>query len=131
VVSLLREWRIALDSGLTKIKKSFYGLSTRTRRALWRSKDGWNRLTAGMELEELWVQFKTEASESSQLYRQDVSGRAETREQSWKQPFKIFGTLFWSVLKKLSPARRLFASNYDPGVSLRDWISLLSLYRET
>jgi sigma-B regulation protein RsbU (phosphoserine phosphatase) len=104
----MREWRIALDSGLTKIKKSFYGLSTRARRALWRSKDGWNRLTAGMELEELWVQFKTEASESSQLYKQDVSGRAETREQSWKQPFKIFGTLFWSVLKKLSPARRLF-----------------------
>jgi len=108
VASLMREWRIALDSGLTKIKKSFYGLSTRARRALWRSKDGWNRLTAGMELEELWVQFKTEASESSQLYKQDVSGRAETREQSWKQPFNIFGTLFWSVLKKLSPARRLF-----------------------
>jgi phosphoserine phosphatase RsbU/P len=80
----------------------------RTRRALWRSKDGWNRLTAGMELEELWVQFKTEASESSQLYKQDVSGRAGPREQSWKQPFKIFGSLFWSVLKKLSPARRLF-----------------------
>jgi len=61
-----------------------------------------------MEIEELWAQFKTEASESSRLYKQDVDGRAGARERSWKQPFKIFGTLFWSVLKKLSPARRLF-----------------------
>jgi phosphoserine phosphatase RsbU/P len=104
----LSEWRIALDSGLTKIKKSFYGLRTRTKRALWHTKDGWSRLTAGMEIEELWAQFKTEASESSRLYKQDVSGRAGGRERSWKQPFKIFGTLFWSILKKLSPARRLF-----------------------
>lgn len=108
MASLLREWRIALDSGLTKIKKSFYELRAHTRRALWHSKDGWSRLTAGMEIEELWAQFKTEASESSQLYKQDVSGRAGKREQSWKQPFNIFGTLFWSVLNKLSPARRLF-----------------------
>ena len=108
MASFLREWRIALDSGLTKIKESIYGLRARTRRAWWRSKDGWSRLTAGMEIEELWTQFKTEASESSQLYKQDVSGRAGGREQTWKQPFKIFGTLFWSVLKKLSPARRLF-----------------------
>jgi phosphoserine phosphatase RsbU/P len=61
-----------------------------------------------MEIEELWTQFKAEAEESSRLYRQDVDGRAGKREQSWKQPFKIFRTLFWSILKKLSPARRLF-----------------------
>jgi phosphoserine phosphatase RsbU/P len=108
MTSRLREWRIALDSGLTKIKNSFYGLRARTRRALWHSKDGWSRLTAGIEIEELWAQFKTEASESSQLYKQDVSERAGKREQSWKQPFRICGILFWSVLKKLSPARRLF-----------------------
>ena len=104
----MSELRIALDSGLTKIKQSFYGLRARTRRALWHTKDGWSRLTAGMEIEELWAQFKTEASESSRLYKQDVSERAGESEQSWKRPFKIFGTLFWSILKKLSPARRLF-----------------------
>jgi len=108
MASRLREWRIALASGLTKIKKSFFALRARTRRALWHSKDGWSRLTAGIEIEELWAQFKTEASESSQLYKQDVSERAGKREQSWKQPFRVFGILFWSVLKKLSPARRLF-----------------------
>jgi sigma-B regulation protein RsbU (phosphoserine phosphatase) len=101
---LLHESRAALTSGLTKIKKSFHGLRASTRRAWWQSKDGWNRLTAGLEIEELWAQFKSEAQESSRLYKHDVSGR----EQSWKQPFEIVGTLAWSVLKKLSPARRLF-----------------------
>jgi phosphoserine phosphatase RsbU/P len=99
---------MALTSGLTKIKKSFHGLRARTRRAWWQSKDGWNRLTAGLEIEELWAQFKSEAQESSRLYKQDVSGREGRREQSWKRPFEIVGTLVWSVLKKLSPARRLF-----------------------
>src|ERR1700680_4449864 len=108
VVPLLHEWRTALESGFTKTKRSFYELRARTKRALWHTKDGWSRLTAGLEMEELWAQFKTEASESSRLYKQDVSGREGAREQSWKQPFKILGTLFWSILKKLSPARRLF-----------------------
>jgi hypothetical protein len=109
---VLGEWRIALDSRFAKIKykikESLYWLRTRTRRAVWHSKEGWHQLTAGMEIEELWTQFKAEAEESSRLYKQDVDGRAGKREQSWKQPFKILGTLSWSILKKLSPARRLF-----------------------
>jgi phosphoserine phosphatase RsbU/P len=105
---LLRKSSMALDSAGAKIKNSLYGLRALTRRAWWHSQDGWRRLTAGLEIEELWTQFKTEAGESSRLYKQDVGERAGQREQSWKQPFKIFGTLFWSILKKLSPARRLF-----------------------
>ncbi len=99
---------MALDSAGAKIKNSLYGLRALTRRAWWHSQDGWRRLTAGLEIEELWTQFKTEAGESSRLYKQDVGERAGQYERSWKQPFKIFGTLFWSILKKLSPARRLF-----------------------
>ena len=57
---------------LDKIKKFFYDSKTRAKRALWHSKDRWRRLTAGMELEELWTQFKSEAQESSRLYKQDL-----------------------------------------------------------
>lgn len=102
------ELRTALDSALTKAKESFYRLKTRLRRLLSHSRDGWSRLTAGLEIEELWVQFKTEASESSRSYKQDVSGRAGKHERSWKRSIKILQTLVWSVLRKLSPARRLF-----------------------
>ena len=105
---LLHKCRIALGSASTKIKESLSALRVHTRRALWRSRDGWRRLTAGMEIEELWTQFKAEAGESSRVYEQDVKERPGDRERSWKQPFKILATLFWSVLKRLSPARRLF-----------------------
>jgi phosphoserine phosphatase RsbU/P len=107
-VETIPETRKSSDSIRTRIATSFNGLKTRTRRAWWHSKDGWRRLTAGLEMEELWTQFKTEAGESSRLYKQDVSARPGAHEHSWKRPFKIFGTLFWSVLKKLSPPRRLF-----------------------
>jgi phosphoserine phosphatase RsbU/P len=101
-------FRVALSSARTKIKNSFYALRLATRHAMWNSKAGWYRLTAGMEINELWTQFKLEAGESSRLYKQDVSQHAGHRERSWKRPFKILGYLFTSVLNKLSPARRLF-----------------------
>lgn len=108
MASGLLEWRTALNLLLTNANKSFYVMKTRARRGLWRFRNSWSQLTAGMEIEELWTQFKSEASESSRLYKQDVSGRGGKRERSWKQGIKILQTLVWSVLRKLSPARRLF-----------------------
>ncbi|MGA2427944.1 MAG: PP2C family protein-serine/threonine phosphatase [Candidatus Acidiferrum sp.] len=101
-------FRVTLSSAQTKIKNSFSGIRLAIRHTWWRSKDGWYRLTAGMEINELWAQFKLEAGESSRLYKQDVSQHAGQSGRSWKRPFKILGYLFSSVLNKLSPARRLF-----------------------
>jgi len=39
---------------------------------------------------------------------QGIFRSAETSLAAWKQPFKLLGALFVSVLKKLSPARRMF-----------------------
>jgi sigma-B regulation protein RsbU (phosphoserine phosphatase) len=105
VACSLRQLRVTL----AKIKKSLYELRTGTKLAVRQSKDGWRRLTAGMQIEELWTQFKMEAGESSRLYKQDVTARTSAEgEPSWTKPFKILGALFGSVLKKLSPARRVF-----------------------
>ena len=103
----------ALDesrAALAKIKKFFFGLKARAKRAIWHSKDRWRLLTAGLEIDELWSQFKIEAEESSRLYKQDLDKRSDSAkgDRSWKRPFRIFGSLFWSVLRKLSPPRRLF-----------------------
>jgi len=97
-------------SRLANIDKFFSELKVRTKRAVWQSQNGWRRLTAGMEIDELWAQFRSEAGESSRLYREDVEERRGTQahQQSWNQPFKTLGALFWSVLRKLSPARRVF-----------------------
>src|SRR3984885_2714803 len=70
--------------------------------------ESWHRLTAGMEVNELWTQFKIEAGESSRLYRQDVKAHAGSPVGSWTRPFRVVGYLFTSVLHKLSPARRVF-----------------------
>ncbi|MFZ0037002.1 MAG: PP2C family protein-serine/threonine phosphatase [Candidatus Acidiferrales bacterium] len=106
MASVLDENRAAL----VKIKKFFFGLKARAKRAIWRSKDRWRLLTAGLEIDELWSQFKIEAEESSRLYKQDLDKRSDSAkgDRSWKRPFRIFGSLFWSVLRKLSPPRRLF-----------------------
>jgi sigma-B regulation protein RsbU (phosphoserine phosphatase) len=91
-----------------KIKRSFRNAKHRARRALWHSQDRWRVLTAGLEIDELWTRFKAEAQESSRLFKQDLDRGTSQEGHSWKRPFKIFGALVWSVLKKLSPARRLF-----------------------
>jgi phosphoserine phosphatase RsbU/P len=83
-------------------------LRTRFRRSVWKSKEGWRKLTAGMEIQDLWTQFKSEAHASSRLYQQDVDWHAVQAQKSWKQPFKIFGYLFTGILSKLSPPRRVF-----------------------
>jgi phosphoserine phosphatase RsbU/P len=71
-------------------------------------REAWFRLTSGMEMEELWTQFKLETRESSRLYTQEVVQHAAWGDRSWKRPFRVFGRLSWNILKKLSPARRLF-----------------------
>ena len=88
--------------------RSISDLKIRARLAARRSQNNWRQLTAGMEIEELWAQFKAEAEESSRLYKQDVDRLEIKGEAAWKQSFEIARTLFWSVLKRLSPARRIF-----------------------
>jgi serine phosphatase RsbU (regulator of sigma subunit) len=80
----------------------------RYRLAIWKSKEGWRKLTAGMEIADLWSQFKSEAHASSRLYTRDVDWHAVQAQKSWKQPFKVFAFLFTSILSKLSPPRRVF-----------------------
>jgi sigma-B regulation protein RsbU (phosphoserine phosphatase) len=94
---------------MAKIRTSLEALRVRAKRAFAHSQDGWQRLTAGLQIEELWAQFKMEAGESSRLYKQDFKERASIEDDhTWKHPFRVFGALSWSVLKKLSPARRVF-----------------------
>jgi len=101
------ELRIATGSRRAKLRNFAHNLKTKTKGTLWRSKDGWRQLTAGMEAEALWMQFKAEAQASSRLYKQDVDWHAVGTQKAWKQPFKIVAALFAGILRKLSPARRV------------------------
>lgn len=68
----------------------------------------WHRVTEGLELQQLWAQFQTEARSGYRLYSRDVQARAPelqpgARASRW-QTIKDF---FWAILMKLSPAKRV------------------------
>ncbi|HEX4003428.1 MAG TPA: PP2C family protein-serine/threonine phosphatase [Candidatus Acidoferrales bacterium] len=68
----------------------------------------WTRVTEGLEIEQLWGQFKSEARVTYGLYSKDVDWDAISLEKNWwKRPFLAAWALFQAMLMKLSPARRV------------------------
>ena len=67
----------------------------------------WQRLTEGLKLSQLWSQFETEGRTSYRLYSRDVA--AKTPEGLTKRGHRlhVIREVFWAVLEKLSPARRV------------------------
>lgn len=67
----------------------------------------WQRVTDGLELNQLWNQFQQDARASYRLYSREVDstqGAAQSKGKQWWQLTKQF---FWAILEKLSPARRV------------------------
>lgn len=78
-----------------------------TGRAVGRVRTFWQRVTEGIQISDLWAQFQAEARTSYGLYSREVDWEAVGRSKSWQRPFRAAGALFWAMLMKLSPARRL------------------------
>jgi phosphoserine phosphatase RsbU/P len=68
----------------------------------------WQRVTEGLEIQALWGQFTAEARSSYSLYVREVDWDALAHEKGLRRFFKIMRALFWAMLMKLSPARRVF-----------------------
>jgi phosphoserine phosphatase RsbU/P len=67
----------------------------------------WLRVTEGMELSQLWSQFRKDAQSGYRLYSKEVdSSRTEGVTRS-KHFFSIASQFFWAILEKLTPARRV------------------------
>ena len=67
----------------------------------------WERVTEGMELSELWSQFRRDAHSSYRLYSKDVdSTRLDGMSQS-KHALSVARQFFWAIVEKLTPARRV------------------------
>jgi sigma-B regulation protein RsbU (phosphoserine phosphatase) len=72
-----------------------------------RAKQFWQRVTEGMELNQLWSQFRKDAHSSYRLYSQEVDPtRIEGASRS-KHFFSMAKQFFWAIVEKLTPARRL------------------------
>src|SRR5579864_7317404 len=67
----------------------------------------WNRVTEGQAVNQLWSELRADARTSYRFYardvdREDLDGRSKVR-----RFFRFFGQLFWAIVMKLSPARRV------------------------
>jgi len=76
-------------------------------RATGRVRSFWQRVTEGIRISDLWTQFQSEARTSYGLYSREVDWEGIERSKRWQRPFRAAGALFWAMLMKLSPARRV------------------------
>jgi len=66
----------------------------------------WMRVTEGMEVRELWSQFEKDARSSYRFYSSGLASQVEGR-SGFHRGWLIAKALFWAILEKLSPARRV------------------------
>ncbi len=67
----------------------------------------WQRVTEGMQLNEIWRQFEADARSSYRLYSKEVDSARAAGESKIRRAFHIAGQFLWAVLDKLTPGRRI------------------------
>lgn len=76
-------------------------------RALSRLRSFWRQLSEGRDLGELWRQFHSEARASYSLYARDIDWESMDKARHGRRALHIARSLFWALLLKLSPPRRI------------------------
>jgi len=72
-----------------------------------RARTFWQRVSEGRDLDDLWSQFAADARSSYGFYGKDVDWDEVNKLPGWKRPFRVAGQLFWAMMNKLTPARRV------------------------
>lgn len=67
----------------------------------------WQRVTEGVQLNELWRQFRAEARTSYRLYSQDLESSRTAGESGARHFLTVARQFLWAVLEKMTPARRV------------------------
>jgi serine phosphatase RsbU (regulator of sigma subunit) len=67
----------------------------------------WQRVSEGRRIDDLWSQFAADARSTYGFYGKDVDWDEVNKLPRWKRPFPVAKQLFWAMMNKLSPARRV------------------------
>ncbi len=67
----------------------------------------WRRVSDGIALDQLWFQFRAEARASYALYQKEIDFTRAGGEPGWKHYWRLAQALFWALMMKLSPGRRV------------------------
>jgi phosphoserine phosphatase RsbU/P len=70
-------------------------------------KQFWQRTTDGLELNQLWNQFRTDTRSSYRLYSRGINYPSRKEFEQGKRWGSVSAQLFWAIFEKLSPARRV------------------------
>ena len=72
-----------------------------------RVRNFWQRVSEGRQIDELWSQFTADARASYTFYMKEVDVEELGRRHGVYRFLHIAKTLFWSMLMKMTPARRV------------------------
>lgn len=72
-----------------------------------RARSFWQRISDGVTLPQLWSQLSAEARASYRLYSADVDWAQLRNEKRGRRAQRVISGLFWAMVMKLSPARRV------------------------
>jgi phosphoserine phosphatase RsbU/P len=72
-----------------------------------RMRQFWQRVSEGRQLDDLWSQFAADARASYGFYGKDVDWEEIQKLPRWHRPFHIAKDIFWAMLMKMTPARRV------------------------
>ena len=72
-----------------------------------RPREFWNRLSEGMELNQLWGEFRRDARSSYRFYSHDMAAEEAAGVPRWQRFVYHARQFFWAVMMKLTPARRV------------------------
>src|SRR5436309_3626948 len=67
----------------------------------------WDRVTEGLQLNQLWFQFRQDARTSFRLYRRDFEAGSPREHRDRSGSSHLLQDLAWAILGKLTPARRV------------------------
>ena len=67
----------------------------------------WQRVSEGRQLDDLWSQFAADARASYGFYGKDVDWEEIQKLPKWHRPFHVVKDIFWAMLMKMTPARRV------------------------
>src|SRR5713226_7544274 len=67
----------------------------------------WQRVSEGQQIDELWSQFTADARASYGFYMKEADAEELRTHHGFRRWFHIAKTLFWSLLMKMTPARRV------------------------
>jgi len=89
-------------------RKGFENFGQGVAKAANRASAGWERITEGLALNQLWDDFKADAQAGYKFYSKDVDWTSFAQKKKWKRRLYAARALSWALLLKLSPARRIF-----------------------